>query len=201
MIRLGIDFDNTITNYDGVFSKAALHENMISKDAPHVYNTKADVKNYLINTNKEEKWTELQGLVYGKYIKFAKPQKNLIQTIKSLSEHDIFLCIVSHRTRFPYIGEKINLHDAARQWLNDNLFQLIPDQNIFFEETIEDKVKRANTLHLDFFVDDLPKILLHEKLSQRIKKILFKPEKSLNNNHLIETQDWSEIEDIVLDRL
>ena len=201
MIRLGIDFDNTITNYDGVFSKVALNENMISKDAPHVYNTKVDVKNYLININKEDKWTELQGLVYGKYIKLAKPQKKLIQTIKFLSENDIFLFIVSHRTRYPYIGEKINLHNAARHWLNENLPQLISDSNIFFEETIENKVKRANSLHLDFFVDDLAKILLHEKLSQRITKILYKPEKSLNNNNLIEAQDWSEVGDIVLNRI
>ena len=182
MIRLGIDFDNTITNYDGVFSKVAVSENMISKDTSHAFNTKADVKNYLININEEEKWTELQGLVYGKYIKFAKPQNNLIQTIKLLTESDIFLCIVSHRTKFPFIGEKTNLHDAARQWLNENLFQLISDTNIYFEETIENKVKRANSLNLDFFVDDLPKILLHEKLSKNITKILYKPEKSFKNN-------------------
>ena len=201
MIRLGIDFDNTITNYDGVFSKVAVSENMISKDTSHAFNTKVDVKNYLININEEEKWTELQGLVYGKYIKFAKPQKNLIQTIKLLTEADIFLCIVSHRTKFPFIGEKTNLHDAARQWLNENLFQLISDTNIYFEETIENKVKRANSLNLDFFVDDLPKILLNEKLSQNITKILYKPEKSIKNKNLIEAQDWSEVGDIILNKI
>ena len=201
MIRLGIDFDNTITNYDGVFSKVAVSENMISKDTSHAFNTKVDVKNYLININEEEKWTELQGLVYGKYIKFAKPQKNLIQTIKLLTEADIFLCIVSHRTKFPFIGEKTNLHDAARQWLNENLFQLISDTNIYFEETIENKVKRANSLNLDFFVDDLPKILLNEKLSQNITKILYKPEKSIKNRNLIEAQDWSEVGDIILNKI
>jgi 5'(3')-deoxyribonucleotidase len=201
MIRLGIDFDNTITNYDGVFSKVAVSENMIRKDTSHAFNTKADVKNYLININEEEKWTELQGLVYGKYIKFAKPQNNLIQTIKLLTESDIFLCIVSHRTKFPFIGEKTNLHDAARQWLNENLFQLISDTNIYFEETIENKVKRANSLNLDFFVDDLPKILLNEKLSKNITKILYKPEKSCKNNNLIEVQDWSEVGDIILNKI
>ena len=201
MIRLGIDFDNTITNYDGVFSKVAVSENMISKDTSHAFNTKVDVKNYLININEEEKWTELQGLVYGKYIKFAKPQKNLIQTIKLLTEADIFLCIVSHRTKFPFIGEKTNLHDAARQWLNENLFQLISDTNIYFEESIENKVKRANSLNLDFFVDDLPKILLNEKLSQNITKILYKPEKSIKNRNLIEAQDWSEVGDIILNKI
>lgn len=201
MIRLGIDFDNTITNYDGVFSKVALNENMISKDASRLFKTKADVKNYLIDINKEDKWTELQGLVYGKYIKFAKPQKNLIQTIKLLSEFDIFLCIVSHRTKFPFIGEKINLHDAAKQWINENLSQLICDTNIYFEETIENKVKRANSLNLDFFVDDLPKILLNEKLSKNITKILYKPEKSFKNNNLIEAQDWSEVGDIILNKI
>jgi len=191
MIKLGIDFDNTITDYTSVFRQVALKKKIIKKNIP-VF-TKNEIKNYLIHNNNEKMWTELQGLVYGKYLQYASPQPYLIDTLTLLKTKNIQLYIISHRTLYPYIGEKVNLHDAAKKWIHLNIAQFFDSENIFFEMTIEDKIKRANNLGIDFFIDDLEKILLHPNLSNNIYKILYDPEKNYKDCLLKTINQWNDL--------
>ena len=67
-----------------------------------------------------EEFTELQGLIYGKEILRAKPMQGVIDAMSRNKSMKIDLIIISHKTRFPYKGEKIDLHKAAMNWLNKN---------------------------------------------------------------------------------
>ena len=48
MIKLGLDFDNTLTNYDYLFFKLALEKNLIPQD---LEKNKVAVRKYLIDKN------------------------------------------------------------------------------------------------------------------------------------------------------
>ena len=53
--------------------------------------------------------------------------------------------IISHKTKYPYIGEKYDLHKAAKKWLRHYLFlspkgAKISEENVFFNVS---KVKKS----------------------------------------------------------
>lgn len=177
-MRIGIDFDNTIANYHGVFHAVATKLGWL--DAGTALNKKS-VKEAIIAKSGEDKWTELQGLVYGAEIEMAHFFDGFKACISHLKNQDFELFIVSHKTNYPVIGEKVDLHKAARAWLNhrniigENSDQ-IPDNQVFFELTQTDKVKRIEGLSLDYFIDDLPEFLGRDDFSKRTQKILFDPD-------------------------
>ena len=55
-------------------------------------------------------------------------------------------------------------------------------KNIFFCETLDDKVNQIKKLEIDFFIDDLKKVLLHPNFPSKTKKILFSKKKIIENN-------------------
>ena len=111
---VGIDFDNTIANYSSSFYQIGRELDWIPKN---IEPTKNAVKHFLQDHVNPEKWTELQGIVYGKHIALAHPYDGVKQAITLLLEKGVTLYIVSHKTLYPVIGEKVSLHDAALNWL------------------------------------------------------------------------------------
>lgn len=173
-MRVGIDFDNTIVNYDGVFWQVALSENLIMPDVPK---SKIGVRDYLRKTNKESEWTALQGKVYGKHIHKASLFEDCFETIDYLITNCVEVFIVSHKTKHPYLGEKYDLHHAATEWIEYNLkkdnVSLIQQPRISFNATLEDKIKTISELGLDIFIDDLLDVFNHHLFPVGVRKILF----------------------------
>jgi hypothetical protein len=176
-MKIGIDFDNTIINYENVFAKLAKELN-IHKNENFIM-SKVGIRDYLRSCNKEEIWTRMQAEAYGPKIIYAKPYRGAIETLKKLKKNNTDLYIVSHKTLNPYIGPPYNLHMYAKTWLeqykfyDDDLFG--KDKiNIYFEEKKELKIKRILNCGCTHYIDDLPEIL--ELLPDSIEKILFSPE-------------------------
>lgn len=194
-MRIGVDFDNTIVDYGNVFYKVARELGWVPE---RVGKDKSSVKSYLQLNVSADKWTELQGMVYGKHILLAPPFKQLNSVILSLisKNHEIF--IVSHKTLNPYLGKKVNLHNAARTWINRYLMigdsKLINQENIFFEISILDKIRRIKSLNLDVFIDDLPEILSHAEFPASTRKILFGKETFEMSFEFEQCSSWSKIE-------
>jgi hypothetical protein len=172
---LGLDFDNTLISYDQLFRQVALDKGLIPSTIPPEKNA---VRDYLRQKNIEDEWTKLQGEVYGGRILEAQPYPHMRETLKTLASHHVPMCIVSHKTRWPYLGERCDLHAAARSWLDKQGFY-DPDKlawspnNVYFELSKEEKVARIVALQCTHYVDDLPEIL--DMLPQTIQKILFVP--------------------------
>ena len=78
---------------------------------------------------KEDVWTEMQGYVYGARMAEAEAYPGVIEFMQWARENSIELCIVSHKTRHPFIGPAYDLHAAARDWIKLNLgaFQRFAD--------------------------------------------------------------------------
>ena len=197
-MRIGFDFDNTIIDYDHIFKYVAVKKKLIPLSVP---SNKISVRNYLKKINKENEWTILQGEVYGKHINKAKTYENCVETLKALSSNKIEKYIISHKTKYPFMGEKINLHESALKWLKINKFLASKDtifkkNDIYFEETIEKKIDRILQKSCDVFIDDLPEIL--DLLPEKIIKVLFSPSNQVKNNkNYFIISNWSELSEII----
>ncbi|NPV22993.1 hypothetical protein [Bradyrhizobium aeschynomenes] len=177
-MRIGIDFDNTIACYDGVFHAAALERGLIPADLGRDKNS---VRDHLNGSGRKDDFTELQGYVYGARMDLVSPYPGFAEfvTAARAAGHDLF--IVSHKTKHPILGPKHDMHAAARGFLTDRgLMGAAPDQiapdRVFFELTKDEKVARAHALGCEVFVDDLPEILAMAGFPEGMRKVLFDPE-------------------------
>jgi hypothetical protein len=196
-MRIGIDFDNTIVDYEGAFHAAAMERGLVTADLPK---TKNSVRDFLNSAGRKDDFTALQGYVYGTRMNLAKvyPGFREFVAIASASRNDLF--IVSHKTQFPLLGPKYDMHEAARVFLAGHRLSAddaVPGQNIFFEETKEQKIDRAAALHLDVFIDDLPEILTMPGLPDRCRRILFAPQGSDALGNFEQCRCWDEITDLL----
>ncbi len=198
MIKLGIDFDNTLITYDFLFKKAALEKSLIPINFPE---SKSLIRNYLREKGQEKLFTILQGEVYGSRIFEASQSEGMYDSLSKAKKNGIELFIISHKTKTPYEGPKYNLHNAASSWLEKNLFFEksginIPRKNVYFEVTKTKKIKRIESLGCTHFIDDLPEIL--DMINPKIKKILYNPKLNyLKKNDYINMKNWSELLKII----
>jgi hypothetical protein len=176
---VGIDLDNTIIDYSNIFYKIGKQKKIKIKRST----SKNNLKTFIQSASKKE-WTRIQGEVYGKKIMGANLFKNFTNFLKFAFENNIQLVIISHKTKKPIIGKKNDLHKAAQNFLikkiGKNVFKL--NKNLFFEEKLEDKIKKIKEYDCDYFIDDLEKVLLDKKFPTTTEKILFNStNKNINN--------------------
>lgn len=175
-MRIGIDFDNTIAKYDGVFHRAALERGLIPQDlAP----SKNSVRDFLNGSGRKNEFTELQGYVYGARMDLVSVYEGVAEFLVAArgKGHDLF--IVSHKTRHPILGPRYDMHEAARSFLGARGLvgsQGVSADSVFFLENKEDKVAKAAALGVTVFVDDLPEILTMPGFPASARAILFDPD-------------------------
>lgn len=191
-MRIGIDFDNTIVSYGTLFFDVASSLGLVSVSAPL---TKDEVRSFLRQSGKEDEWTRVQGIVYGKEMHRAKLFPGVREFLDEAAGQGHECFIVSHKTRHPVIGEDIDLHEVARLWLKDNSVKL----PAYFELSQPEKAARIRELRCEFFIDDLPEFLFAEVFPKDVRKIFFDPEgnwKSAVDAAIVRT--WAEISGILL---
>jgi FMN phosphatase YigB (HAD superfamily) len=173
-MRIGLDFDNTIACYDGVFHAAAVERGLVPAELP---TDKTSVRNHLRAIGREDDWTELQGYVYGARMDLVSPYPGVADFIAAAQRAGHELYIVSHKTRTPFRGPAYDLHEAARGFLAAHgLTDRIPEDHAYFELTLAQKLARISALQLDAFVDDLPELLAEPALPATCRAILFDPD-------------------------
>jgi hypothetical protein len=177
-MRIGIDFDNTIACYDGVFHAAALERGLIPADLGRDKNS---VRDHLNGAGRKDDFTELQGYVYGARMDLVSPYPGFAEFIAAARKAGHELFIVSHKTKHPILGPQHDMHAAARGFLIDRGLmgsgetQIAPDR-VFFELTKDEKVARTKALSCEVFIDDLPEILTMSGFPVGMRKVLFDPE-------------------------
>jgi hypothetical protein len=193
-VRIGIDFDNTIVDYDALFHRAALERGLIPASVPA---NKIGVRQHLRERGTEDLWTELQGYVYGARMSEAVAYPGAIEFFAWAREREIQPVIVSHKTRYPFLGERYDLHEAARRWVQTALIErspaLVDSSAVYFELTKQDKIARIATLDLDYFIDDLPEILLADEFPVRTQRILFDTESRHADARFVSCASWDDL--------
>ena len=192
VIKIGIDFDNTIVNYDNSFYQEGIKRKIFNINTPKK-NSKNRLKKKLISINKEHEWTKIQGLVYGKNFDKAKPYKGSVKFINNFCKKKKFqLFIITNKTLYPIIGEKINLHNKSKKWIfKNNIFKgknkKWIKKHVFFLKSKNEKIKKIIKLKCNYFIDDLTEIL--NLLPKKIKPIHFDPYKKNKKSNIKSWQD------------
>ena len=196
---IGLDFDNTLIRFDDLFHRVALEKSLIPASLPAEKNT---VRDYLRHHGREDEWTLMQGEVYGSRITEALPFKGVFDTLITLQTNGVRFVLVSHKTRTPFMGPPFDLHQAAQKWLSEQGF-LDPEgldwtiDQVFFELTKEDKVRRICELGCTYYVDDLTEIL--EMLPKKISRIQFLPQFGNKKQYPWPVmRSWKELPSLVL---
>ena len=176
-MRIGIDFDNTIACYDGTFHAAALALDLIP---PDLARDKTSVRAHLRAAGQDDRFTLLQGHVYGPGMAQAAPFPGLIETLRALRAAGHDLVLVSHRTRTPFAGPPHDLHEAARSFLARHRLMdpagPLRAEDVWLELTKTAKAARIGALGCDVFIDDLPEILALPEFPAATRPILFDPD-------------------------
>lgn len=185
---VGIDFDNTIINYDVLFIQAATSHGWLENYSL----TKQEVKQGLINKyGDDSKWQILQAEIYGKHITQATLYANCYEFIQLVIQSGATVYIVSHKTEFSNFDGKTKLIEPAIQWLKKKKivgFQgLIPIKQLSFHATRDEKIKKIRQLNCDIFIDDLAEVLRDKQFPDKTFGILFSKKAQKN---LIYVDNW-----------
>src|ERR1700723_1515304 len=113
-MRIGIDFDNTIACYDGVFHAAALERGLIP---PNLGRDKNSVRDHLNGSGRKDDFTELQGYVYRARMDLVAPYRGFPEFIAAARRTNHELFIISHKTKHPMLAPQHDMHAAARGFL------------------------------------------------------------------------------------
>jgi hypothetical protein len=206
VMRIGLDFDNTIIRYDDVFREASKARGLVPAE---FCGTKQQVRDAIrLLPDGERQWQALQGYVYGKGIQGATPFAGLDNFLCRARAHGDTILVVSHKTEYGHFDpDRVNLRHAATQWMkeqgffSEQGFSVAPD-NVVFASTRSEKLLRIGELGCDVFIDDLEEVLADPEFPGSIRRILFSEhaEKADGLPYAI-CRDWASIEEMIfLDR-
>ena len=202
-MKIGIDFDNTITRYDTLFHEVAQKEGFISEKWDG--SGKTELRNHLRRqVDGEKNWMKLQGLVYGKYMHSAAMMPGFGNFLMSCKERNFQVYIVSHKTEYGHFDlEKISLRSEALKWMEERkIFDPgyfgINREDVFFADTREEKVNMITHLNCDWFIDDLPEVFDEKHFPVSTKKILFGLYKSKQYKDRTVLNTWGKISERIL---
>lgn len=202
MMRIGLDFDNTIIRYDDAFRLTAKQRGLIS---PASLGSKQEVRDAIRRLpDGELEWQALQGYVYGKGIGGATLFPGVLDFLQRARAHGDTVLIVSHKTEHGHFDpDRVNLRHAALGWMEKNGF--FTDQrfsmrvdHVYFASSRSEKVARIGYLKCDVFVDDLEEVLIDAGFPSFVRRILLSDHAEVTNGGPYQVcRDWPAIEEAV----
>jgi len=171
-MRIGIDFDNTLIDYDRVFLEAARARGLVPGDFAGAKRAVRDAIRLL--PDGEPIWQRLQGYVYGAGIGGAVPFPGAREFVARCAREGVATFIVSHKTRFGHFDPaRVDLREAARGWLDARGFlEAIPADQLYFEDDREHKIARIVALGCTHFIDDLEEVFADPSFPAGVRRIL-----------------------------
>lgn len=200
---IGVDFDNTIVSYDALFHRVARERGLIPDNLPV---DKTAVRDHLRAGGSEDRWTELQGLVYGPRIGEATAFPGAKEFFAHCHRAGVEVHIVSHKTRQPVLGPAHDLHAAARGWLEQAGFfapesPALPRDRVHFGVTRQEKITHIRALGCATFIDDLEEVFSEREFPTAVEKILFAPQRHTAAPPGVQVlTSWAQIENHVFAR-
>lgn len=190
MQRIGIDLDNTIADFRGIFRQLADEFQIV--DAAAVLSRQAIRAAARASPGGEACWQRMQALAYGPRMPEAALFPGFLDFVAAARAAGHALFIVSHRSQYAAADagpDRVSLHDSAAAWLGD---AGIAADAVYFETTRAAKIARIAALGLDAFIDDLPEVLADPAFPAGPRRFLFQPDSP--------EHDWPALRRSLLDR-
>jgi hypothetical protein len=187
-MRIGLDLDGTIVVYDAIFHRLATSRFRMPSDVPV---RKESVRDWLRSLRDgEAQWIELQGLVYGPLMEEAPPAPGVLEFLHDCRRAEIAVSIVSHRTAVAVADPSVDLHAAARGWLERRDLA----DRVFLETSRAAKLVRIGHEGCALFVDDLPDVFAEPDFPAATERWLYAPGGRESVHGAIRPfSDWSEV--------
>jgi hypothetical protein len=197
---IGVDFDNTIVDYDEVIYRVALEQGLIS---PGTGQSKKQVRDAIRQSPEGDiAWQKVQARVYGPNMGQARLIEGVSHFFKQCRQRSLELYIISHKTEYAHYDEtRTNLRRAALSWMAQNNF-FEPDglglspERVYFGATRREKIEHIQRLGCTHFIDDLEEVFLEATFPAHIDKILYTPH--AHPSALLEVRvmtSWNKIND------
>lgn len=200
-MRIGIDFDNTIAGYDGLFAVLA-EERELFECAP---GNKRELRDDLRRREGGEMaWRELQATAYGARMAEARLIDGVADFLASCRQRGDAVHIVSHKTRYAnHASDGTDLRAAAMAWMEgQGFFDAdgfgLGAGDVSFHDSRGGKVARIAELEVACFVDDLEEVFAEPEFPGTVTRILFDPaDRGSQLDGLTRCRNWQEIENYV----
>ncbi|HYV37694.1 MAG TPA: hypothetical protein VE988_18565 [Gemmataceae bacterium] len=164
--------------------------------------SKSAVRDYLRSHGQEAEWTALQGIVYGPRLEDAEPFAGVLDFLRHCHGSGIACRIISHKTEYPALGERYDLHAAALNWLSAKGFLNSATglnlEAVFLETSRLAKLQRIASENCVLFIDDLPECLTDAAFPAGVERVLFDPQASMPLGPYQRCGSWDEIARFVL---
>lgn len=197
---IGVDFDNTIINYNDPFYDTALKAGWIEETTDRSKNAVREQVRQL--KDGEIKWQRLQAIVYSTKLSDAKLVTGAAEFFINCNQRKIPTNIISHKTKHAKHDEKrINIREAALTWMKEKHFFEpqglgLSAGDVFFESTRQEKIERIKQLGCTHFIDDLEEMFLEDSFPSKVEKILYAPKGDhLSLQGVLMYTNWKEIND------
>jgi len=193
-LKFGFDLDNTLIDYSKAVEKYCEKLNL------YTYSNIKLLKDALkVSDPSDNKWRSAQGWIYSQGLQYAKLTTGSVKLFEFLISKGFTLYIVSHKSLFSFNDKKkFPLREYAVNWIEKSelrRFFCDADQ-IYFEETLNLKIKRIAKLKLNYFVDDLEKVFTHKYFPKDTKRILLSANSVLNEQFIV-AHSFNYIKEIV----
>jgi hypothetical protein len=202
--HIGIDFDNTIADYDHLFVEEGVRAGWYPSGHS---GSKQSVRDHVRASceDGERSWQILQARVYAHRMPDARVMIGFGDFLRRCADRDILVSIVSHKTRFATRDEsRTDLRGAALLWLveqgylDSGTFGLARDR-IYFEATRAEKIARIGEIACSDFIDDLIEVLAEPAFPGGVRKhLLTRQDESIRQQDIAIHPTWGHIADALL---
>ena len=201
-MRVGLDFDNTLAEYDQLFAALAVETGLFDI-APT--GGKRVIRDQLQAwPNGELDWRRLQAMAYGLRLEEARMFEGVAEFLGACRQDNVDVVIVSHKTRYPACKEfRTDMRQAALDWMHKRGFFAtdgfsLKRGDVHFADSRSEKVSRIAELGCDVFVDDLEEVFIEAGFPVATRKVLFSPHQAHTDLPVTLCRHWKEIADVIL---
>jgi len=199
---IGIDFDNTIINYDKVMYEVASEHGVVPEK---IKKNKREIRDWVRKLpNGEIEWQKIQAIVYGPRILDATLVDGVKNFFELCKQKKATVYIISHKTKYSNLYKRgTDLRATALNWMEKNHFFdaiSLSKEKVHFESTRDEKIEKIRSLGCTYFIDDMEEVFLSDNFPKNVKKILYAPNQDSRSYHgLPQVKDlnifgnWNEI--------
>lgn len=197
---VGIDFDNTLVNYDQIFSSEMTRLGIVKKGMES--SKEALKRHFEAQGDGNLLWTRMQSEIYCRRLHESSIAEGALDAIRAILESGVAVRIISHKTQYPTVGFAVDLHHCAKRWINDFVIGRLSKLNNtsikwIFCPTVDEKWECVEQEGCDWFIDDLHSFLSDSRFPKDTTRVWY-TNKVSSSQEFQAFSKWTDIAQYIL---